>query len=250
MLACASLVCIGSAAHATNYSEGPIVGNSGHPDTDTPYEVHDLSSMSSSPTNIGVLTMGANFITGATIPYGSVSNPMTGERSHQDNDYVTFTVPEGDLLSSLHLVAPDGSTISNDGTTILSGDRFFMGIASGASVNVTPPSSAGLLGYTLLTSGQIGSDILPALGASDPPGFSGPPFSGATTFTGPLGAGTYTIWMLDGDKPVHYRLDLQVSPAPEPDVWALMLLGTAGAGLALRRRHRVEGGHIGPATPI
>ena len=236
--ACAALLGLAQTAHATNYNEGAIIGDTGHPDTDVIYEVHDLSSVSSSPTNMGALTRGANVITGATIPYGPVTNAMTGERMNQDNDYVTFTVPKGDLLSSLYLVAP--SSTDPDGTTITAGDRFFMGIATGTSVNVTPPSSVGLLGYTLLTSDQIGTDILPALGASDPPGFSGPPFSGATTFDGPLGAGTYTLWMLDGDNPVHYQLDLQVSSAPEPGTWALMFLGLGAAGAALRRSQKAQ----------
>ena len=222
----AAVISLGSAAHATNYNEGPVVGG-----PDAPHEVYDLSNSGvvdptvpgSGPTYIGALTLGSNFITGASIPYGTY-NPMGDE--YQDNDYVSFTVPTGDVLSNLYLAA---------GTTILSGDRFFIGIASGDSVNVTPPSSAGLLGFTLPSSGMVGDDILPYIGMSDPAGFSGPPFSGATTFSGALPSGTYSLWILDGENPLYYNLDLRVSAAPEPSTWLLIIAGIGGVGVMLRR---------------
>ena len=228
----AAIISLGSAAHATNYSEGPVVGG-----PDAPYEVDDLSDSGvvsptipgSGPTYIGALTLGSNFITGASIPYGTPS-PMGDE--YQDNDYASFTVPTGDVLSHLYL---SGST------RIVPGDLFFVGIASGDSIKVTPPSSAGLLGYTLVSTSMIGSDILPALGMSDPPGFSGPPFSGATTFSGALPSGTYSLWLLDGDRPVSYDLNLQVSAAPEPSIWLLMIAGIGGIGLILRRAKQTMG---------
>ena len=222
-----ALACLPAAAHATSYNEGPVLNP-----TTAPYEANDLSSIGSSPTNIGSLTLGSNFITGETIPYGPVANVMTGELTYQDNDYVTFTVPTGDVLSQLRLAA---------GSSIVAGDRFFIGLASGSSVNVMPPSSSGLLGFTLATSDMINSDILPAIGMASPPGFTGPPFSGATTFSGALPSGTYSLWLLDGDRPVSYNLDLQVSAAPEPSTWMMLLAGVGAMGLALRRRSRWEG---------
>lgn len=240
--AAATLILLGSAAHATNYSEGSVGLNQ----AGNPYETNDLSSNNSSPTNIGALTLGSNVITGATIPYGSPADPNTGALPNQDNDYVTFTVPTGDMLAHLYLVAPATTTIPPvltstpkalpNGTIIQPGDQMFIGVASGTSVNVTPPSSAGLLGYTLLSTGMIGSDVLPEIGASAPPGFAGPPFSGATTFTGPLGAGTYSLWLLDGDRTAYYKLDLDVSAAPETASWAMFIGGFGLVGSALRRR--------------
>ena len=228
----AAIIGLASAAHATNYNEGPVVGG-----PDAPHEVGDLSNSGvvdpevpgSGPTYIGALTFGSNLIAGASIPYGTYS--PTGDE-YQDNDYVSFTVPTGDVLSNIYLA---------DGTTIVSGDRFFIGIASGDSVNVTPPSSAGLLGYTLVSSGMIGDDILPYIGMSDPAGFSGPPFAGATTFSGALPSGTYSLWILDGENPLSYNLDLQVSAAPEPSIWLLSIAGIAGIGLMLRRAKQTVG---------
>ena len=223
----AALFGLATTAHATNYNEGPVVGG-----PTAPHEIYDLSSTSSAPTDIGALTLGSNFIVGETIPYGPIVNARTGERQFEDDDYVTFTVPNGDVLSSLYLVAPSTSVL--DGTTINLGDRVFIGIASGGSVNVTPPSSAGLLGFTLASSSMIGSDILPALGMSAPPGFAGPPFSGATTFSGPLPSGVYSLWLVDGDNPVSYNLDLRVSAAPEPGSWVMLLAGFGVIGAAMR----------------
>ena len=228
----AAVAGLATTAQATNYNEGPVVGG-----PDAPYEVNDLSNSGvvnpevpgSGPTYIGALTLGSNFITGASIPYGTPS-PMGDE--YQDNDYASFTIPTGDVLSHLYL---------SDGTTIVPGDLFFVGIAKGNSVNVTPPSSAGLLGYTLVASSMVGSDILPALGMSDPAGFSGPPFSGATTFSGALPSGTYSLWLLDGDSPVNYNLNLQVSATPEPSTWLLMIAGIGGIGLMLRRAKQTMG---------
>lgn len=229
-----TLSALSATAHATDYNEGPVVGG-----PDTPHETNDLSSVASTPTYIGALTLGSNYITGATIPYGPVLDPMTGARQNQDNDYVTFTVPTGDKLTDIFLDAPPVTNPlppSPDGTVIQPGDLFFVGIADGSSVNVTPPSSAGLLGYTLVSSSMIGSDILDDLGMSAPPGFSGPPFTGATTFTGALSAGTYSLWLLDGDNPVYYKLALNVAAVPEPTSWMMMLAGFAAIGVARRRR--------------
>jgi hypothetical protein len=88
------------------------------------------------------------------------------------------------------------------------------------------------LGYTLPGAPQIGTDLLPALAASDEPGF--PPLP--DHFSGSLGAGAYTVWLVDGDSPLHYDVDLAVSSAPEPTTWLLMMTGVGLTGAMLRRR--------------
>ena len=212
LAAAAAIVGLNAPANATNYDEA-VSG--------------DLSSDNTQPTNIGNLTAGNNLISGATIPSGPVVDPNTGAREFQDNDYLEFTVPTGVELSAL---------IVQSGTSIVENDRLFMGIASGEGVYVPADfsSASGMLGWTLVSNEMIGTDVLDDLGASAPANF--PAIPGATTFSGPLGAGTYTLWLLDGDSPVTYKLNLLASPTPEPSSWMMMLAGFGLVGSAYRHR--------------
>ena len=148
-----------------------------------------------------------------------------GALENQDNDFFTFTVPVGDVLSHFDIVRD---------SSIVPGDRFFLGLYPGNTSPVDPsnPSPAGLLGYALPGTSAIGTDVLPALAASNDPGF--PPLP--THFSGSLGAGQYTVWVVDGDSPVHYDIDLAVAAAPEPATWVLMIAGIGLTGAMLRRR--------------
>jgi hypothetical protein len=208
-----ALVATLSAAHATDYDE--VVQG-------------DLSNDPAAPTSIGALAPGVNRISGTTIP-GGTFDVDTHSYSDLDNDYVTFTVPAGDVLS--HLVLGSDAIIQPS-------DRLFLGIAQGAAVSVDPSftSAAGLLGWTLVGAPMAGSDLLPGLGSSAPPDF--PAVGGATGFTGPLAAGQYTLWILDGDSPVAYDFRLDVTAVPEPSNWAILLAGLALTGLTLRRHAR------------
>jgi hypothetical protein len=187
----AALISMGSVAQATSYDEA----TSG-----------DLSNNAASPTSIGSLSLGDNVISGATIPSGPL-NPITHSRSVVDNDYVTFVVPTGRVLSAVDV---------ETGTILEPTDRMFFGIANGSDVYVDPSftSAKGLLGWTLVNASAVGTNVLPALGLSAPPNF--PAIPGATGFSGSLGAGPYTILLLDGDSPATYKLDLVVSNVPEP----------------------------------
>ncbi len=201
-----------STAHATSYDETGM---------------GDLSNAAGNPTVIGPLTPGQNDIVGSTIPSGPIVNPMTGDRAVQDNDYVSFRVPDGYRLTQIDLAS---------GSVLMPGDRMFFGIAQGVGVYLTSPdfsSAGGLLGWTLVDQSMVGSDVLPALGLSAPGNF--PPVGGATGFSGPLGAGSYTLWMLDGDRPAVYDLDLVVAAVPEPSTWMLIV---AGVGLLVATRPR------------
>ncbi len=198
-------------AEANGYNEG-ITG--------------DLSSHASSPTDIGALALGDNKIIGNTDPSGAQINPQ-GALANEDNDYVTFTIPKGDVLSKI---------LVGDDSEFQGGDRMFFSIANGASVSVDPSftSASGLLGWTLIGNAAIGGDVLPLLGASAPANFR--PFPGATGFSGPLGGGTYTLWMLDGDHDASYDLDVVVAPAPETTTWVMLLSGMGLLGATVRWR--------------
>ncbi len=206
----AALAGFGAPANATNYNEGTQ---------------GDLSDLSGAPTKIGALTLGDNFIVGSSIPSGTLIPGGHGALTNQDNDFFTFIVPTGDVLSNFNLQGD---------TSIVDGDRFFLGIYRGSTSPVDPsnPTPVGLLGYALPGTGQIGTDLLPILAASDDPGF--PPLP--QHFSGSLGAGAYTVWLVDGDSPISYDLNLVVSPAPEPGTWVLLVAGIGLTGAMLRQR--------------
>ena len=196
-LATAAIAALGSAAKATDYT-GPF------------------STDNTAPSPL-TFTLGDNTVTGTS--GGFVSN------------YMTFTIPTGEALSSI--VVLDGSPAP---------DRFFFGIASGGKVVVDPSftSAAGLIGWTLFSDADDNTDVLPALGIAAPANF--PPVPGATGFTPPLRAGVYSTWVVDGDgatNAVPFKLDFKLSAVPEPATWALALLGFGTIGVQLRSRRRL-----------
>jgi len=227
---------MGTAAQATDYNES-VSG--------------DLSNNSAAPTILSSpLTLGDNQIIGSTIPSGPVID-QTGARANQDNDYLAFTVPVGYQLTAIDSLPP--------GTSLVLGDRLFLGLAQGIGVYLNGPEPAsGLLGWTLVGQsydmdgnlvGKTYGDFLPDLGASAPVNFPDQYFPGATGFPGALGSGDYTLWMLDGDHSAYYDLDLVVTRVPEPSIWLLMIAGVVAiVGLRARRSTttRAGGAALGP----
>ena len=205
-----AVVGFAAAANATNYNEA-VQG--------------DLSGSPSAPTSLNYLTLGDNDIVGSSVPSGDPIPDGHGALTNQDNDFFSFSIPTGEVLAHFYL---GGATL------IAEGDRFFLGLYSGDTAAVDPsnPTPAGLLGYTLPGSSQIGTDLLPRLAASDEPGF--PPLP--THFSGSLGPGSYTVWLVDGDRPVSYDLHLVTTAVPEPGAWAMMVAGMGMGGAMLRRR--------------
>jgi hypothetical protein len=176
----------------------------------------EFSSLGASPTTV-LLSVGSNVISGAT--GGDAA-------SHPDRDYFTFTIAAGQQLAAIDVLA------GTDSPT-----RSFFGIAAGSQTLVDPASfsAVGLLGWTLFSVADVGSNVLDDLGEASPPNF--PSFPGATGFSGPLGAGAYTAWIQDSDpETARYALDFRVAPVPEPESWTLLLVGFGALGVGLRRR--------------
>lgn len=151
-------------------------------------ETTDFSGDRLAPSTFA-LASGANSVT------GSVGYLASGAL---DRDYLALTVPAGHKLDSM-VLGP---------ATSVGGAVAFLGVQAGTVMTVSPTanSAEGLLGWTHFGSGDIGQNILPEIGAG----------SGATGFSGPLGAGTYTFWIQDfSDTTVPYQFLLAVSPVPE-----------------------------------
>ncbi|MEL6258989.1 MAG: hypothetical protein AAFQ67_08035, partial [Pseudomonadota bacterium] len=118
------------------------------------------------PTDIGTLGVGTNTLTAG----------QQGEAAGRDIDYVTFEVAEGQQLSAINLVSYDGGDAAA-----------FLGLVEGAAfpTDASSTQASDLLGGVTYGDAQEGSDILDDIGG----------LQGATGFSGPLGAGTYTIWL-------------------------------------------------------
>jgi hypothetical protein len=164
----------------------------------------DLSNSGLSPTLLTV-SLGANDVFGTT---GKDPNNVI------DRDYFTFTVPQGEDLTGI-TVLPGTQTLGTLGES-------FIGIENGPEVTVSTAATdaTGLLGWFHYGAGDIGVNILPSMGTSG---------DGSTGFTGPLPAGTYSIWDQEASSgTVPYGLEFTVAAAtPEPASWTLLLTGMA-----------------------
>jgi hypothetical protein len=172
----------------------------------------DFSNLGTSPSGV-TLAPGANSVRGQT---GRISGVV-------DRDYFTFTLPAGWQLDTV-MVLP-GTTFASES------DAGFIAVQAGPQVTVNPTggSPEGLLGWLHYSQNDIDTDILGLMGI----GF------GASGFSSPLPAGTYSFWIQNTSNGVSaYHLDFGVSVVPEPPVLALMAAGVAG--LAARRGLRLR----------
>ena len=163
----------------------------------------DLSGNRSAPSALN-LTVGSNTITGTT---GS-----------GDLDYLRVNVPAGGRIQSFFLRSYSG----NDATS-------FIGLQQGTTFTSDPNSgnTSNLLGYTHFgtSAGNVGRDLLPAMGTA----------FGAQGFTPPLSGSSYTFWIQQLGSTTSYQFDAVVTPEPG----SAALLGCAGV-MVLRRRRRAS----------
>jgi hypothetical protein len=168
----------------------------------------DLSNNPSAPTSLA---------------FASGANDVLGSAGLPDQDFITFVVPAGFQLRAIVPVTIDFSSGDLDE---------FIAIESGTAITAvtTPPfaTAAGLLGWQHVGAGEIGTNILPAMGASG---------DGASGFVGPLGPGAYAVWIQD-DKPSSYDYRFVIG-TPEPSTWVLSLLGFASLAAAGLRASRM-----------
>ncbi len=180
----------------------------------------DLSNNQAAPTAL-TLTPGSNSV------IGTVNGFPPGTDAQ---DWVSFTIPTGFVMTSYvnskYDSADDQGFTGFQSGSFFSGDPFVAGSYAGYAHfgtdvdNPLPPSST------------VGVNLLPLM--------ANPSFSvGATGFTRPLAAGTYTFLIQQGDPvTTSYQFDMNVRSVsvPEPGS-SLCLLGMGGlAILALRRR--------------
>jgi hypothetical protein len=181
----------------------------------------DLSNDKAAPTAL-TLTPGSNSV------IGTVNGFPPGGSDPQD--WVSFTIPTGFVMTSYI----NSKYVSTD-------DQGFTGFQFGSSFSGDPFVAGSYAGYAhfgtdatnpLPPSSTVGVNLLPLM--------ANPSFSvGATGFTRPLAAGTYTFLIQQGDpSTTSYQFDMNVRSVsvPEPGS-SLCLLGMGGlAILALRRR--------------
>ncbi|MBU3682572.1 MAG: hypothetical protein FGM39_00855 [Phycisphaerales bacterium] len=169
----------------------------------------DFSDDRLAPTAV-TLGSGANVIAGM---FG-----ISAAGLEHDLDYVRFTVPTGFMLT--RMVVQDA---------YVGGAFSFVGMQAGPVVTIPhtwDSVNSPLLGWAHFGTSSIGLDLLPTMAMSP----------GSVGFTAPLGAGTYTLWMmeLDGGEPYRYRFGLEVVAVPGPGAAWL------AAVVARRRRRRSQ----------
>jgi len=168
--------------------------------------------------NDGLVPTIVTLAEGATTVIGTTGRAVAGGTI--DRDYFTIVVPAGHVLDGLVL---------QEGVTVVGGGSF-LGLMAGPAFTVPPTTStaAGLLGWTIYSDGNIGTDLLPAMSI---------PALSSSGFSIPLPAGAYSFWVQEnGNGIATYSFALSVSAVPEVPT-ALGLLG--GLALLAARRRQV-----------
>ena len=181
----------------------------------------DLSDDPAAPTALS-LTPGSNSVIGTVNGFGN-GDPQ---------DWVSFTIPTGFVMTSY----TNSKYVSTD-------EQGFTGFQSGPSFSGDPFMEISYAGYAHFGFAATNPDGTPpasTVGVNLLPLMADPNFApGTTGFTPPLGAGTYTFLIQQGnDFTTGYRFNMNVRSVSVPESGSsLCLLGMGGlAILALRRR--------------
>lgn len=187
----------------------------------------DLSGDLAAPTDVGTLGVGSHTVSGKSTA-GRVEDLTIAEAPAYpdlDADVWTLTIPGGHYLNKIILASYATGNPHNHtgGTGGIPGGGAFFAVQSGAQVTAVIPDGSDLLGGTLIgemPGAQQADNVLDNLGAGL---FSEAPFN-VPTFSGALGAGTYTFWYQEGPMDTRYTLDFQVSTVPEPGTMTGLML--------------------------
>ena len=166
----------------------------------------DLSGDYANPTQL--------FTKGVNNHVRFITEDLSGD---PDREYFTFTIDAGYELTNLFLDTFETTPEFN---------LAFIAIASGSAFPTPPsaPDPGAMLGYALVGIPDAGTDILQLMGEG----------AGSQGFTGPLGAGSYSIWAQETSIAIDvWDLNFVVTAIPAPG--ALSLLGLGAIGLRRRR---------------
>src|SRR6184192_2723632 len=159
----------------------------------------DLSNNPLAPTPL-TLTPGSNSVSGTVAGF-----PQFGGTDPQD--WVSFTIPTGFVMisyvNSIYNSADDQGFTGFQSGSSFSGDEFVAGSYAGyAHFGTAAQNPDG----NPTSSSTVGVNLLPLM--------ADPSFApGTTGFTPPLGAGTYTFLIQQGDpNPTGYRFNMAVRP--------------------------------------
>ena len=182
----------------------------------------DLSNNPAAPTAL-TLTPGLNSVSGTVAGF-----PQFGGTDPQD--WVSFTIPTGFVMTSY----VNSKYVSTD-------DQGFTGFQFGSAFSGDQFTAGSYAGYAHFGTEATNPDGTPpksTVGVNLLPRMANPSFApGAIGFARPLGAGTYTFLIQQGDPTTTgYQFDMNVRAVPEPGS-SLYLLGMGALAIfALQRR--------------
>ena len=182
----------------------------------------DLSTSNESATQLGRLVIGESTIVANANSFG---------------DFVSFEIGEGEQLDSIVLGAYSGGDngifAALDDLTFPDGSGWFRSSVFEINSNMPlPPSDEWLGGAVIRASDDLGTDVLDDLGDNRVDRIG-------RGFTGPLGAGTYTLFFQQTNGQTDIQLDFNVGAVAIPEPGSLAGCGTlAAVAFGGRRRRR------------
>jgi hypothetical protein len=167
--------------------------------------------------NDGLVPSAVTLQVGVSTVIGATGRAVTG--GPIDRDYFSIVVPAGHVLESMILL--QGASVVGGGS--------FLGLMAGPLFTVPPTTGTadGLLGWTVYSEGNVGTDLLAAMSI---------PALGSSGFDIPLPAGAYSFWVQEtGVGVAAYGFAFNISAVPELPP-ALGLLSGFALLAAIRRR--------------